>query len=1216
MSANAHPTLKPVPAALGRHYGWTALALMPGIAFAGPTGEQVQQGTVAVTRPDANTTTVTQTSNGAVVNWHSFSVGGQEYVQFVQPGANAAILNRVTGGNASEILGRIDGNGRVFLVNPQGVYFGAGARVDTSGFAASTLDIDDADFMQGRYVFAKGSGAPDANVTNSGQITADQFVVLMGDRVANEGLVQARLGTVALAAGEKVSLQLDATGLISFAVDEATAAAHAGVENTGEIIANGGRVLMTAKVANDLVATAVNNAGLVRAVGVDEDGGSIFLRGSGGKVVNSGTLDAGGVNGGRVLVTSATDDVEITAGAVVSATGQGEGAGGMVRLVAERSLDVAAGARVVAHGGANGGEGGVIEVSAHEGDLLLAGDVQAGPGGQVVVDPARLAITAGAGAPGGDSTSATVSKGFIEGQLNANTDVVLVAGNEIFASGGPFTITATGSGDLALRIGNVVSSFSGSLSGSGGSYGGDCGSLGVCNDVGVPNGFFNFTQDTAGDINLAGIGINIKGVFQASAGSATGNVSLGNVQARDILINDINNGIATGNVTLGALQARNDILVRAGGTTGNLNVGAINMSAASGNVDLALLAAAGNLNVAGPISLLASGASNPDADISIDGRVVNINGNVTAVTQGVSGSASIDIAAQNGIVVNGNVVANAANGFEASIDIQNSASGNINIVGNVSVSGSSAFSSIENRNGDIAISGNLNAVGSSAGVRVRADGGKLTLVGNTTVQASYGGSASFFATRGLVVQGNVDVAGSDFAGVFLANAEYGSGSGNLVAPGNLRAAATNGPAIVSIVNPAGAVALGGVVAAEGAGNQFSTTQIFVRGGAGGVTTFNNGLLRSERVTVGTRNNGPINVRTSAPNINLFNSGAASPDAAVDNTAFTGVTVLSMNSSFGSYGSSSGFAIGQGDTLLRGGGSIFSSVANGFGALKLAFVGDTTISGNFAARNALIDVSNGTLNIKGFVLIGERNLPNNLGDPLSLLALSRGVRPDGSRIPLPRFNGVVTSGPNAVFRARNGIEFADGLAFDDPDTPYVIFQTDGKLTLGPGVFSEGSIGNEFLAQFAAYTPTATIHVENAMPLVPFTNGPTFTNLDHFSKLPGTTMILGGLLLPSGPQTGSIVIGLNGKIDIGAQNILFSSRGAIRGAANVLSTGFVGEVGSLQNVLAQKFQTPIVNEFNENADDEDKDEEFVAIDGDADTGDDELVAQKSNNGQMCE
>ncbi|MGE3774950.1 MAG: filamentous hemagglutinin N-terminal domain-containing protein, partial [Gammaproteobacteria bacterium] len=205
--------MNPLAAAIRRHYGWTALALVPGLALAGPGGEQIVQGTVGVTRPDANTTTVTQGSSSAVVNWHSFSVDGQEYVQFVQPGANAAILNRVTGGSASQILGRIDANGRVFLVNPQGVYFAAGAQVETAGFAASTLDIADDDFMQGRYVFAKGTGAPAAAVTNAGELKGDGFVVLMGDRVANEGLVQARLGTVALAAGEKISLQLDGSGL-------------------------------------------------------------------------------------------------------------------------------------------------------------------------------------------------------------------------------------------------------------------------------------------------------------------------------------------------------------------------------------------------------------------------------------------------------------------------------------------------------------------------------------------------------------------------------------------------------------------------------------------------------------------------------------------------------------------------------------------------------------------------------------------------------------------------------------------------------------------------------------------------------------------------------------------------------------------------------------------------------------------------------------------
>jgi len=1325
--------LKPLPAAICRHYGWTALALLPGVALAGPTGEQVQQGTVAVTRPDANTTTVTQGSNSAVVNWHSFSVDGQEYVQFVQPGANAAILNRVTGGNASQILGRIDANGRVFLVNPQGVYFGAGSRVDTAGFAASTLDITDDDFMQGRYVFSKGTGAPDATVANSGEITADQFVVLMGDRVANEGLVQARLGTVALAAGEQVTMQLDSSGLVSFAVDEATAAAHAGVENTGEIVANGGRVLMTAKVANDLVATAVNNAGVVRAVGVSEEGGQIFLRGSGGAVVNSGTLDASGATGGRVIVQSTTDDVDVKSGAVVKASGS-SGDGGTVRLVANQTLNVEAGAQVDARGGA-AGEGGLIEVSAHEGVLKLDGAIAAGDGGEVIVDPARLAIGAGAAGPGGDSVNATVGKGFIEGLLNANTDVTLVAGDEIFATGGPFTITASGTGDLSLRIGNMISGGSGAFDG-GGSYGGDCGSLGICSDVGVPNGSFNFAPDTSGDINLTGISINIAGVFTASAGSATGNVNLGAVSAAQVGINQQNTALATGNVVTGALTATNgSVLIDAGATTGNvttgnlsgrninvnqngapvatgavslgnvsaqdlvrvdagtasgnLSVGGITILSGSHSAELDLEAAGGNVNVGGNVSVTATpSAANARTDIA--GLIVNVNGNIV-VNAGATGTGSVDIQAVNGININGNVAV-AAGGDSASIDLRTSGPGNINVNGNLNALGGANASSgaifVDAANGNVNISGSLRATGESAEVSLFGEkvtvGGSITAIAN----ANYGSaSIEVIGRTGIDVTGAITAQAEGEADIRIGNDSYGGGSGDIFLRGATTATAGTGDAQIEIRNENGNVRLGGIVIAtqkssasseniaevevDASGNIIaasrigaetdiafasvdleaggllqldgqvdarsaqSSSRVRLEGASvlirnlvlaeaqdnatievearnGALVTAGAGLLRAENVGLDITGATLVAVRTAAENIGFEHYGSGSPDVFLDNTAHAGPTTIFTSTfigggSYGSYGSS-----------FRGfGPSQTPSVFGGIGAVKAAFTGDVTVIGDFAARNALIEVTGGSLTFGDNVLIGERNLPASEGDALSLLALSRGVRPDGSRIPLPRFNGVVTSGPNAVFRAQTGIAFKRGITFDDPDTPYVVFRTDGTLDLGPGVFSESSIGNEFLAQFTPFTPTSTIHVEEFSPLVPFADGPTFSNAEHFKKLPGTTMILGGLGLPGGPQRGSVVIGENGPINIGAQNILFSSRGAIRGAKNVLSTGFIGEVGSAQDALARVFQTVNNSDVKDDPNNRDKNKKTDVDIGSGDgEGGDELVAQKSNNGQMCE
>lgn len=1242
MAAHAHPalSLKPLAAAIARQCRWTALALVPSLVFAGPGGEQVVHGTVDVARPDANTTTVTQGSHSAVVNWHSFSVGGQEYVQFVQPDASAAILNRVTGGNASSILGRIDANGRVFLVNPQGVYFGPGAKVDTSAFVASTLDIDDGDFIGGRYVFAKAKGAPDGVIANAGTLEGEQFVALLGDRVANEGLVQARLGTVALAAGAKISLQLDAAGLVNFAVDEATAAAQAGVENTGEIVAHGGRVLMTAKVADDLVATAVNNTGVVRAVGIDEDGGEIFLRGAGGKVVNSGTLDASGANGGRVLVAAADGDVELGDGAVVTAAGTDSGAGGTVRLIAQDSLAVSRGAAVDARGGENGGKGGFVEVSAHRGALELEGDVRAGAGGEVLIDPARLGITGGGGAPSGDSSLATVGKGFIEGLLNANTDVTLIASDEIFASGGPFTVAATGTGALTLGIGNLDLVPSSEFGGSG------C-SLGACSFVGIPNGSYKvYYGQPTGNINLSGININIRGDFTAAAGSTAGNVALGDIVAANVGINLTNTGLTTGNVTTGAINVGGgNVEIEAGWMTGNVStglvtagtlfinerdgygvtvgnvqlggvhatrtihghagidsgkflIGANGLTVAAGGSDSAELyleALGGEIDVTGPISVTGPNSAS-GTSAYVYGRRINLRGDVN-VSGG--GYASVSFETDNGdIKVGGNL--NVAARDNAYVDLHADA-GDISIGGGLNVTGGSEASiDLNAHDGNIIVSGDLSATGKDAEIDLEADG-RVTLR-NVSANATGGDADVILSGEGGIEIGALDVRAQEKANLEIWNGEDSDyGSGDITFGGPLTI--TGDEAYGEIWNSWGSVRFNADVRAEGTDPTYGSV-LYIYGNSG-VSTGQGARLESGQLALGTGGNGTIDVRTKASAILLMDGApGANSNVSIDNTLYGGFMTL--------------FAYRTDDDHIyyQSGSNSYDELGADYDAFRLRAAGDVYIGGNIAARSMLIDVSGGTLTVADRLLIGDGSLPPEYGDPASLLFLSHAVRPDGKRIGVPQLNGAATFGPNAAFRARYGISLAGGLTLADPDTPYLAFVTDGPLSLGPGVFNAGSTAVDVVAQFTAYTRTAPIHIEESAPYGAFAgSGPVFTNSDHFSRLPGTTLIIGTLGTWSGPHVGNVEIGNYGIVDIGDQNILFGTLGNTIGAGNIRSTGFIGGIMS-GGLLERVFATPIVNEFDAEDDGDRKRKDYAGVEEGGGGGEESLIAQRSNTGQVCE
>ncbi|MDB5911614.1 MAG: filamentous hemagglutinin [Ramlibacter sp.] len=284
-----HPAgLRPpcVPAVLAL----SVLLSLAGAAQAAPAGGVVAAGTAAISTSGARTT-ITQGSASAVINWQGFGIAAGEAVQFKQPGSSSVTLNRVVGGDPSAILGNLSANGKVFLVNPNGILFGRGATVNVGGLVASTLNISDADFMAGRYRF---TGTGPGSVRNEGTIQADGgYVALLGSDVSNDGTISARLGSVALAAGQGVTLDMLGDNLLQVTVDRG--AVEAAVRNGGLIQADGGQVLLSAA---SLFSAAVNNTGVIQAQTISNQSGTIRLMGDTGSVTVAGTLDASAPNGG------------------------------------------------------------------------------------------------------------------------------------------------------------------------------------------------------------------------------------------------------------------------------------------------------------------------------------------------------------------------------------------------------------------------------------------------------------------------------------------------------------------------------------------------------------------------------------------------------------------------------------------------------------------------------------------------------------------------------------------------------------------------------------------------------------------------------------------------------------------------------------------------------------------------------------------------------
>ena len=241
-------------------------------AHANPSAPIVSNGGASF-QTQGKTLTVTNTP-GAIINWQSFSIGQGETTRFQQQSAASTVLNRVRGQDPSVILGTLSSNGRVFLINANGIVFGAGSRVDTQGLIASTLNISDADFKKGLLKFNKEGQAGSIQVDgyiNGG--SGDVYIIAPNATVGKEGVIKSEGGNVVLAAGEKIEIASRSLNDMKFEVQASAnevrvlgklsggaVGIFAGtLKHSGDIRAqsgegNGGRIVLAAKA--DIALTA------------------------------------------------------------------------------------------------------------------------------------------------------------------------------------------------------------------------------------------------------------------------------------------------------------------------------------------------------------------------------------------------------------------------------------------------------------------------------------------------------------------------------------------------------------------------------------------------------------------------------------------------------------------------------------------------------------------------------------------------------------------------------------------------------------------------------------------------------------------------------------------------------------------------------------------------------------------------------------------------
>ncbi len=337
---------------LRRHYrGSTALsnralfwgaplvgaALLSAVPAAGnPTGGSVVGGSATISGEGTGSVTINQTTDRAVLHWDDFSIDAGETAQFVQPGSGSIALNRVTGTAESILLGTLKANGNVWLVNPNGVFAGAGSIIDVNGFLGTTSDVFDTDFLDGdnRFNFNTPSANPDAMIVNHGEISVGErgLAALVAPGVENDGIIAGRMAQVVLGGTPTFALDFSGDGLLSFQVGSQVASAPDGltdlVTNSGLIDAPGGVVLLTASTLDGVVDNVINMSGVIQAQSLTTVNGRVILSGGDQGIVRvSGSIDASGSDAGETggTVNVLGELIALDLGTTIDASGDAGG---------------------------------------------------------------------------------------------------------------------------------------------------------------------------------------------------------------------------------------------------------------------------------------------------------------------------------------------------------------------------------------------------------------------------------------------------------------------------------------------------------------------------------------------------------------------------------------------------------------------------------------------------------------------------------------------------------------------------------------------------------------------------------------------------------------------------------------------------------------------------------------------------------------------------
>lgn len=959
-------------------------ACFSGAALANPTAPTVVHGSASFAQ--AGSVLNVTNSHNAIINWGSFSIGVNELTKFIQPSALSAVLNRVVGQDPSAILGALQSNGRVFLLNPNGIVFGAASQINVAGLVASTLNLSNADFLAGRMNFTDGAGA--GTVINQGSINASGGPVYMvGNAVTNNGIITSPGGEIVLAAGNSVELVNPGTPNLRVEIQ----ADNNEVRNLGSVVADAGRI--------GIYAGLIKQGGVINANSAVVEGGRIMLKSTKRTDLEAGSVtSARGTSGGEIIVLSGmADGVTTVAGTLDASATAGDG--GFIETSAA-SVKVMNGSTTTASGSV-GGKAGTWLIDpldyhiADGGDisgLQLSSDLNAGPTGTNVTIHSDLGSTTGFG--GTIFVDETVS-------WNSGGSLTLIARNDVLVNS---PITNAGTGDVKLYAGWDGASTSVPVVGTTGAI-----------NLGAP-------VSTTGNVHLiAGGDIN-----QASYAPVVASGLLAISNAGSVYLDGANNSvdIIAGRAVDEFYFANNKSLTV--GTVGGIS--GITAENATGAALVSL-----ELNGAGSSSLFvnkdikATGGDSGSAGIYLDinatygGNITVTNSTVSAIggasSGGYGGTATVDVFTSNGFInISGSTIeAKAGHGSYSS------GSGYVNLesdAGDINISG---FSTVRAIGGD-------GMWGASGNVTIDA-GYQLTVTGSTI--AATGGSGSAYSggsadinlyseqysgggisinASQILATGGTGASGSDDG---YASIDLRTYSGSINITGGSALTATGFSANTTIDSYVGSVTLANSsvhsAGKPGADGGEGNVTIYASGGvldaasgtirATGNPNFGNygygpdgneiylygpggvilGYVEADRfVNVSSSNgaivDGNIGLNILAPKINMQGYAGV---GSIDNPIETLTSLLSVSSQTGNIG-----VINTGNLRLNGYHSVYAPV----GHISIGASGSITVDGaEGSAGGDLSLLANGDINFTGYYgsMFANGNLLLNAGGNLNL-----------------------------------------------------------------------------------------------------------------------------------------------------------------------------------------------------------------------------------------